>query len=901
MSPIQPPQQQLPHPPPSTPQMAARPSHARGPPTTPQHPQHQHMAGTPQHMTAHPSIQHAAQMQQMGMSQQQIQQMQMQQMQQLGQVGHMMGVSGMGMVSPMMNVRGIPTSGVGVAVGVGGVPMNLNAMGRGRGVAVVPGTPNMNVNGPGTPNMNVMSTPNMGRGRGMPNLPPGTGMGQPVTPQPSAQQQQHQITQQGTTASNIQLLNQARVAAAGGVQSLGLNLNGIPVEQLQQYQQLMNQQQQQRRLQQFAQQQQQQQQMLLNGQTAGQQQQPQHVYARIPGMVGNAVMGVPGGVQAPQGQQAMTPQAAAAAAATAAAFAAAQQQQQQRAVNANAASGNGNLQTVAASPLVTSPMPQSQGQGQVQIPNQPQASPAPLSQQQQSSNVIPQQPGLTLPQQQQQQQARLTPEQQQELYVRRLAMIAKIGTFVQKLDEAINNPNAHEGLRRQAMEQKRKLEQTHMQAIMVWKTPTFQQQLENFKQRKALGLPILLPTGQQMNGPGPVVPQPQQPPQQTQPTIAVPTANMQQGPLNGFQLQPGALKNRLRRPSIQHVPTQAQTPNQGQPPMSQPQHQTPRPRPTLTLPIATSANATGQPGQQVKAESHTPTSTTIENLNLGAFTRPHLVVRQISVPPASPSVSSTGTGANGSSSIQTPTPDQSRYSPAIAFPHKVFGNVPTHGIGTVTPFVVAPTSNNANTAGGVGTSASESATGGLAGTSAVTNEKLHGKHATASASDSAAALTKTKSGNREHGGKADNLLGKRKRDTQTLQALLSELLPLPSSSNTHHHAPTSSSASSTSTMSATPRLTPESTHLLLRVADDFLVSLLRSSCRAAKHRGSKSLGTKDVILELERMYNLRIPGYIGEVKGGKKAVLSAHAARLAVLAKKREEKRLARRREDVKG
>ncbi|KAI1503995.1 transcription initiation factor TFIID subunit A-domain-containing protein [Biscogniauxia marginata] len=59
-------------------------------------------------------------------------------------------------------------------------------------------------------------------------------------------------------------------------------------------------------------------------------------------------------------------------------------------------------------------------------------------------------------------------------------------------------------------------------------------------------------------------------------------------------------------------------------------------------------------------------------------------------------------------------------------------------------------------------------------------------------------------------------------------------------------------------------LTPDVEESVLNVADNFVDSILHSACRLAKERGSKVLEIRDIQLVLERVYNIRIPGYTSD-------------------------------------
>lgn len=53
----------------------------------------------------------------------------------------------------------------------------------------------------------------------------------------------------------------------------------------------------------------------------------------------------------------------------------------------------------------------------------------------------------------------------------------------------------------------------------------------------------------------------------------------------------------------------------------------------------------------------------------------------------------------------------------------------------------------------------------------------------------------------------------------------------------------------------------ENSQIFLQVADDFVDEVIMSACKLAKLRGASSLEIRDVLLVLERQYNIRVPGF----------------------------------------
>lgn len=83
------------------------------------------------------------------------------------------------------------------------------------------------------------------------------------------------------------------------------------------------------------------------------------------------------------------------------------------------------------------------------------------------------------------------------------------------------------------------------------------------------------------------------------------------------------------------------------------------------------------------------------------------------------------------------------------------------------------------------------------------------------------------------------------------------------------------------------KLDPEVEDILVDLAEDFVDSITAFGCSLAKHRKSVTLEAKDILLHLERNWNMTLPGFSGdEIKIYKKPVANdIHRERLAVIKK----------------
>ncbi|KAM1109059.1 hypothetical protein FF1_008535 [Malus domestica] len=83
------------------------------------------------------------------------------------------------------------------------------------------------------------------------------------------------------------------------------------------------------------------------------------------------------------------------------------------------------------------------------------------------------------------------------------------------------------------------------------------------------------------------------------------------------------------------------------------------------------------------------------------------------------------------------------------------------------------------------------------------------------------------------------------------------------------------------------KLDPEVEEILMDIADEFVDSITTFSCSLAKHRKSTQLEAKDILLHIEKNWNITLPGFGGdEIKGFRKPLTNdMHKERLAVIKK----------------
>ncbi|XP_052177007.1 transcription initiation factor TFIID subunit 12 isoform X4 [Diospyros lotus] len=83
------------------------------------------------------------------------------------------------------------------------------------------------------------------------------------------------------------------------------------------------------------------------------------------------------------------------------------------------------------------------------------------------------------------------------------------------------------------------------------------------------------------------------------------------------------------------------------------------------------------------------------------------------------------------------------------------------------------------------------------------------------------------------------------------------------------------------------KLDPEVEDVLVDIAEEFVESITTAGCALAKHRKSTTLEAKDILLHLERNWNMTLPGFSGdEIRTYKKpSTNDIHRERLAVIKK----------------
>lgn len=81
------------------------------------------------------------------------------------------------------------------------------------------------------------------------------------------------------------------------------------------------------------------------------------------------------------------------------------------------------------------------------------------------------------------------------------------------------------------------------------------------------------------------------------------------------------------------------------------------------------------------------------------------------------------------------------------------------------------------------------------------------------------------------------------------------------------------------------KLDPEVEEILVDIAEDFVDSITTFGCSLAKHRKSTTLEAKDILLHLERNWNMTLPGFGGdEIKSFRKPLINdVHKERLAAV------------------
>ncbi|EPZ36529.1 hypothetical protein ROZALSC1DRAFT_32006 [Rozella allomycis CSF55] len=86
------------------------------------------------------------------------------------------------------------------------------------------------------------------------------------------------------------------------------------------------------------------------------------------------------------------------------------------------------------------------------------------------------------------------------------------------------------------------------------------------------------------------------------------------------------------------------------------------------------------------------------------------------------------------------------------------------------------------------------------------------------------------------------------------------------------------------------RLDTDVEQVLCQLADSFVESVMNEACQLALHRGSKQVQLPDIMLPLEKNWDIKVPGFAEEE--GKKitkrtTVVDAHKQRLAMIKRRR--------------
>eukprot|EP00033_Pygsuia_biforma_P001664 GCRY01001867.1.p1 GENE.GCRY01001867.1~~GCRY01001867.1.p1 ORF type:complete len:173 (+),score=1.68 GCRY01001867.1:74-520(+) len=82
-------------------------------------------------------------------------------------------------------------------------------------------------------------------------------------------------------------------------------------------------------------------------------------------------------------------------------------------------------------------------------------------------------------------------------------------------------------------------------------------------------------------------------------------------------------------------------------------------------------------------------------------------------------------------------------------------------------------------------------------------------------------------------------------------------------------------------------LGPEVEKILLEIADDFIENVASFSCRLAAHRNSNTVEARDVLLHLERSWDILLPGFHKDEPGSSRKPQISEDHRTRLLAVKR--------------